>query len=1316
MNYYLHFRLNSLNLFHGVLHGNAFELNSCLMKKQLLLAAFALTGLIASAQPTITSFTPANGPVGTTVTITGTNFNATAANNSVFFGATKATVSAASATSLTVTVPAEATYQNIAATNTATGLSAYSAKPFITTFPCGGVINANTFGTKVDLTSGTQPFNVAVGDIDGDGKSDLVVANTGTTTVSIFRNTSTAGTISFAAKVDFTTGTAPQGVAIGDLDGDGKLDVAVADNGTSRVSVYRNLSTVGTVSLSTKTDYTTGVNPSGVAIGDIDGNGKPEIITANSTANTASVLRNTCTVGTISFATKVDFTTGTSPFAIAIGDIDGDGKRDVVASNNGVSTVSVLRNTATTGTITAGSFAAKVDFTTGTNPFGVAIGDIDGDGKPEIAAANSGAATVSVLRNTSTSGTLTAGSFATKIDFATGANPFGVSLGDIDGDGKIDVAAANSNPATVSLLKNTATSGTITAGSFAAKVDYTTAATPYNVAIGDLDGDNKPDLATADFGAAKVSTFLNLMGGGSTMTSANTATVCSGTALSLVLTSNVTSSYSWIAADNTNTTGESTTTQTTTTLSDVITNTTAVAQTIIYTVTPTANTSTCPGTAQIVTVTVNPAPVMTSASTATICTGGTVNLTFSSSSGSTYTWVAANNPNTTGESTSSQSAASITDVITNTTVTLQNVVYTVTPTGGSCPGVSQTVTVTVNPQPTMTSASTKTVCSGAPVNLSFSSNVSANFSWSASDNLNTTGESLTTQTTSVLNNTITSSSGSAQAIVYTVTPTSTGGNCSGTAQTITITVNPLPVVTVNSATICPAGSHTLCASGASTFTWSPASGLSSTTGGCVTTNNPTSINYTVSGTDANGCVNNAISALTVNPSPTVTASASSNSICPGGTVTLTGGGASTYTWSGSVIDGTPFSPTVTATYTVTGTDANGCTNTATKAVTVNPLPTVTANATPTVACVGGSISFNSGGANTYSWSGPAAFTSSSQNPTINTIPLNAGGTYTVSGTSVAGCVNTATVTISVNPLPNITANASPSANVCFGGTVTLTGSGGTAYAWTGGVSNGVSFSPFVTKTYTVTGSDANSCVNTATITVTVNSPPAITASASSTVVCMGTSVTLNGGGASTYTWSSGITDGVAFTPTATATYTVTGTSLAGCTGNTASVTVTVNSADTSVTVTSHTLTANANNASFQWMDCSTGFTVNGQTFQTFAPMVDGNYAVIVTQNGCVDTSSCRLMTGIGIEENNFSIKISVYPNPNNGEFNLTISKFDNLKMSFVEIYNLLGEKVYSSRLNQSNSTHDISNLKAGIYQLKITNENKTIHLQKIIKQ
>ncbi len=127
----------------------------------------------------IASFSPASGPVGTSVTITGTGFNATASNNIVYFGATKATVNAASSISLTVTVPSGATYAPITILNTATTLTSYSRSNFITTFSpnTGSSFISSSFATKADFNTSTYPENVAIGDFDGDGKPDLAVAN-----------------------------------------------------------------------------------------------------------------------------------------------------------------------------------------------------------------------------------------------------------------------------------------------------------------------------------------------------------------------------------------------------------------------------------------------------------------------------------------------------------------------------------------------------------------------------------------------------------------------------------------------------------------------------------------------------------------------------------------------------------------------------------------------------------------------------------------------------------------------------------------------------------------------------------------------------------------------------------------------------------------------------------------------------------------------------------------------------------------------------------------------------------------------------------
>jgi len=565
---------------------------------------FNLTCLFSYGQsppPTVTSFTPMFGPAGTTVKIIGNSFNTTPANNVVYFGATKATVTAATSSTLTVTAPVGATYQYISVTDPTYPGTAYSTKQFLETFSCGGAIGSGSFSVKSDITSGTKPNGNGECDLDGDGKMDMVTANGTSNTISVFRNTSTIGSISFAAKVDYTTGTAPTNVAFGDFNGDGKMDIAVCNITSGTVSVFKNTCSVGTISFAAKVDFTVGTNPWMLTVNDMNADGQPDIIVGNKGAANVGILRNTSSGPTISFAAQVTFATATLPFGVAVGDLDGDGRPDVVTANEGSNSISVLRN------LGGLSFAAKVDFTTGSLPVSVAIGDLDGDGYPDIASANGTA--ISVFKNTGNL-TININTFATKVDFTVGSSPWCVAMADLDGDGKPDLAVANTSDNTVSLLKNTSTTGVIDATSFAAKVDLTAGTTPYCVALGDLDGDGKPDVAAANSASNTVSCFRNLIHVTPTMTSANSTTICSGTEVSLAFTSDISSTYTWIAANNPNTTGESTTIQTGNLLTDVITNNTVSVQTVTYTVTPTSIANGCAGTPQTITVKVNPLPVV----------------------------------------------------------------------------------------------------------------------------------------------------------------------------------------------------------------------------------------------------------------------------------------------------------------------------------------------------------------------------------------------------------------------------------------------------------------------------------------------------------------------------------------------------------------------------------------------------------------------------------------------------------------------------------------------------------------------------------
>ena len=510
------------------------------MKKALFLLNMFLFSYLAKAQlPAITSFSPVKGPIGTTIKLKGNNFNKTAANNIVYFGATKATVSNATDTLLTVKVPIGATYLPITVTNTAKNLMAASAKPFSVSYTCGNISSTSMAG-KVDFTAGGSPYNVSLGDIDGDGNADIVSTNYTGTSVSVYRNTSKSGSIttsSFASKVDYTTGSSsapsPFGLALADIDGDGKLDMLVTNYVDNSVSVFRNNASSGSISSSsfdTKVEFSTGTTPSDIAIADLDLDGKVDMVVSDFSDNTISVYRNISSSGSIStssFDSRVSFTTNTNPYSISIADVDGDGKLDISVANRNGTCVSVFRNNASSGGFSTKSFSTSVDFSTGSGSelHKLVHADLDGDGKLEMCVSdwNGG---VFVFRNTSTSGSITSSSFASNVNFSVGSIPRGLALGDLNGDGKVDILASNWNSGSISVLRNTSSSGTINSGSFASAVDYTAGANPRSIVMGDVDGDGKPDLVITNLGAATISVYRNLSGFSPNFLGSDTQSFC----------------------------------------------------------------------------------------------------------------------------------------------------------------------------------------------------------------------------------------------------------------------------------------------------------------------------------------------------------------------------------------------------------------------------------------------------------------------------------------------------------------------------------------------------------------------------------------------------------------------------------------------------------------------------------------------------------------------------------------------------------------------------------------------------------------------
>lgn len=537
-----------------------------------------------------------------------------------------------------------------------------------------------------------------------------------------------------------------------------------------------------------------------------------------------------------------------------------------------------------------------------------------------------------------------------------------------------------------------------------------------------------------------------------------------------------------------------------------------------YSVTVT-NANGCSATSACTQVTVNALPVATISSLNgnSFCQGGSVTLV--STPGSIYAW----SNNLTTQSINVTATANLTVTVTN---------------ANGCSTTSAPFAVTMNALPTavITAGGPTTFCQGGSVVLTATGGTS--YTWS---NSTSTSNTLTVSTPGV----------------YTVTATNANG-CTATSAPVTVTVNALPVVAAI------AGANDVCVGSTSILTNATPNGVWTSSNAAVASVSATgtvtgltagsaTINYTV--TNASGCVTTTSMLVNVNAVPVNIPIGGPNTVCVGATITnfATPGGV----WASSnvsvatvaqngIITGVG-AGTATISYTIT--NAAGCSNTVTKVVTVNALPTVAVAANgPLTFCQGGSVTLTASGGTSYAWA----------NSTITTPArtITTSGTYTVTVTNANGCFATsAPVVVNVLALPNA-AISSTGSTICLGNTVTLTASGGVSYAWSNGAQTAAT-TVNNSNTYTVTVTGANGCTTTASNVVTVNANPAVVTTANGPLTfCQGGSVTLNATGAASYIWSNG-TLGSSNIITQSGTYYVQGTNAAGCTSNSAVVTVTV---------------------------------------------------------------------------------------------------------------------------------------------------------------
>ena len=506
--------------------------------------------------------------------------------------------------------------------------------------------------------------------------------------------------------------------------------------------------------------------------------------------------------------------------------------------------------------------------------------------------------------------------------------------------------------------------------------------------------------------------------------------------------------------------------------------------------------------------------------------------------------------------------------------------------------------------------------------------------------------------------------------------------------------------------------------------------------------------------------------VAVHSLPNVTISGD-NDLCVGENTTLTAYGASGYRWSNNANSSTNASvivtPSFTTTYTVTGTNQFGCTDTASIPVTVHSLPNVTVSGDNDL-CYGESTTLTASGANSYLWSSNA---NSNTNDSVIVTPATA-TIYSVTGTDLNGCSAIANVTVSVHDLPTVTISGDN--GLCAGENTTLIASGASTYLWSGNTNDStnavVTISPPATTTYTVTGTNQYGCTSTASINIDVYPLPQIIINGD-TSICSGESTILTANGAEQYSWNIG-EHTASINVSSFGIYTVTGTSVSGC-HNTASAVVTVSMPPT-IYITGNTDICQDESTTLYANGGVIYIWNNGSSDASLTVNTAGTYQVIGTdENGCTNSASatvniwdpqssefsvsdtaCYLWNDIEYCESgdytqtlqtihgcdsivtlhlsvitvgvkdftpNSDMRISIYPNPT---FNILHIKVDDefTRLTNAEIYDAIGRKVKTVRWSEVNTIQkiDMEEFSSGMYFIRLYNDDQCLGIRKLIKR
>jgi hypothetical protein len=428
-------------------------------------------------QPLVPDATPPGGS-GFMLTVNGTGF---VAGSVVNWNGSARTTAFISSSQLKATILASdivtATTASVTVFNPAPGGGTSNVVFFPITVP-NSVVSLS--GSSISIPAG--PWSVATADFNGDGKLDLAVPNEGLNQLYVLLGN---GDGTFSSPVIYATGDGPQFLVTGDFNSDGKLDLAVGNVGDHTVSILLGN---GDGTFQPHMDFPAGSGGDVVTVGDVNGDGKLDIVVTNYAGSTVSVLLGN---GDGTFQPPVSYPTGANPNWTAIGDFNGDGKLDLATSNSSGNTVSILLGNGD------GTFQSHMDYPAGQGPACVVAADFNGDGKLDLAIANNIIpGQVNILLGNGD------GTFQSPVSYPAGNGAINLTAADLNGDGSLDLIVANAADNSVSILLGNGN------GTFQQQTQYATGMQPRQVAVGDFNADGRLDAAVANIAGGSGASVL----------------------------------------------------------------------------------------------------------------------------------------------------------------------------------------------------------------------------------------------------------------------------------------------------------------------------------------------------------------------------------------------------------------------------------------------------------------------------------------------------------------------------------------------------------------------------------------------------------------------------------------------------------------------------------------------------------------------------------------------------------------------------------------------------------------------------------------